>query len=158
MASSTTNLKGYVKTENTILMVCIALAAGFLCGVVFSAIRSMDLPGVQAPSSPQTPMSRELSEELDRLRRHTLDNPEDVAAWTNLGHRLFDAGRHEEAISAYENSLRLDGDRPDIWTDLGVMYRRYCRIATKLMCKCCREITLWAVYVKPKPFVAVLCH
>jgi tetratricopeptide (TPR) repeat protein len=41
-----------------------------------------------------------------------------------LGHFYYDVGRIKEAIEAYQKSLSLDADRPDVWTDLGVMYRR----------------------------------
>lgn len=32
--------------------------------------------------------------------------------------------KFEKAISAYTKSLELHPENPDVWTDLGVMYRR----------------------------------
>jgi cytochrome c-type biogenesis protein CcmH/NrfG len=70
------------------------------------------------------PLTQEQSQTLTALIQATKTTPDNVNAWTQLGHFYFDAGQHENAIQAYEKSLELDGARPDVWTDLGVMYRR----------------------------------
>jgi tetratricopeptide (TPR) repeat protein len=41
-----------------------------------------------------------------------------------LGHQYFDADQPDKAISAYEKALAIGPQSADIWTDLGVMYRR----------------------------------
>ncbi len=117
-------IKGYVKTENMILLVAAALAVGFVAGVIFSIFRSGDaMPtGMQADGKP--PVSAEQSQVLKELLEKTKRTPDDVDAWTQLGHLYFDMDKPAEAIAAYETSLKLDGNRPDVWTDLGVMYRR----------------------------------
>jgi cytochrome c-type biogenesis protein CcmH/NrfG len=128
MAGATKTIKGYVKTENMILFLFIAVGIGFLGGVVFSAWRS----GAGTPGPTQSnqrtmakpPMSMEQRQELDALLQATKTTPDNVQAWTQLGHFYFDSGEHEKAIDAYVQSLELDPDRPDVWTDLGVMYRR----------------------------------
>jgi tetratricopeptide (TPR) repeat protein len=43
---------------------------------------------------------------------------------TLLGHTYFDMNRYGEAIDAYKKSLELKPDNADVWTDLGVIYRR----------------------------------
>ena len=51
-------------------------------------------------------------------------NPTNVEAWTRLGHVYFDTNNPAKAIRAYEKSLELRPDDPNVLTDLGVMYRR----------------------------------
>ncbi len=41
-----------------------------------------------------------------------------------LGNAYFDADQFQKAIAAYEKSLAIDPGNPNVWTDLGVMYRR----------------------------------
>lgn len=119
MAADNNVLKGHVKTENVILLFFVALAIGFVGGVLFSVHRSVSaMPGTAAgPGAQQRAM-------LDALIQQTEADPTDVEAWTRLGHLYFDMGQPARAIEAYEQSLALDDTRPDVWTDLGVMYRR----------------------------------
>ena len=108
------------------LIVLVALAAGFFGGVVFSSYRTSGVasfPG--SPGLPGTlPISQEQSQKLTALLQATRTTPDNVNAWTQLGHLYFDTGQYEKAVHAYEKSLELDPSRPDVWTDLGVMYRR----------------------------------
>jgi len=123
VANSQTIIKGYIKTENVILLLVAALALGFVSGVVFSVYRSnpaaMLSNGTSAPQ--MTPQQKKM---FDDLIARTKNNPQDIAAWTELGHLYFDTGQSDMAIESYETSLKLDANRPDVWTDLGVMYRR----------------------------------
>ncbi|MFZ1986595.1 MAG: tetratricopeptide repeat protein [Desulfatitalea sp.] len=124
MASETKVLKGYVKTENMILLVVAALAMGFVGGVVFSVYRSADTVPVAAEHEAPQQVTAEQKQMLAALQEKTKSTPDDVNAWTQLGHLYFDMDQPADAIKAYETSLALDGKRPDVWTDLGVMYRR----------------------------------
>lgn len=125
MASSGKVLKGYVKTENMILFVIVGLAAGFLGGVVFSAYRTGgQVPVPAGNASGPIPITQQQTESIAALIKATEVTPDDVNAWTQLGHLYFDTDQHAKAIQAYEKSLDLDATRPDVWTDLGVMYRR----------------------------------
>jgi cytochrome c-type biogenesis protein CcmH/NrfG len=122
-------LKGYVKTSNLYLTVLVTLAIGFLGGVLFSSYRSASIaPAANQPPSPSTsatvPLTKEQSQTLAALTKATRATPDNVRAWTQLGHFYFDVGRIKKAIEAYQKSLSLDADRPDIWTDIGVMHRR----------------------------------
>ena len=128
MANASKPIRGYVKTENMILFLFIAVGIGFIGGVVFSAYRTgANMPAGGQPS-PQTtakpPMNLQQKQALDTLLKATQTTPDNVQAWTQLGHFYFDSGENQKAIEAYQKSLSLDGNRPDIWTDLGVMYRR----------------------------------
>ena len=126
MPGSTKNLSGYVKTANMYLIVMVALAAGFICGVIFSSYRTSRVSAVPAGQefSGTTPMTLEQRQALSALEQQTHDTPGNVSAWTQLGHLYFDTGQYEKAIQAYEKSLELDPSQPDVWTDLGVMFRR----------------------------------
>jgi cytochrome c-type biogenesis protein CcmH/NrfG len=129
MARESNTLKGYVKTANLYLTVLVTLAIGFLGGVLFSSYRSTSIsPVAGQPPSPSSsanvPLTREQSQTLAALTKATRTTPDNIRAWTQLGHFYFDVGRIKEAIEAYQKSLSLDADRPDVWTDIGVMYRR----------------------------------
>ncbi len=112
-----------------LLFLLVAVAVGFLGGVVFSAYRSAPVPGVaqnmpQNTSGAEAPMTAQQKQTLAALVQATQATPDNVNVWTQLGHFYFDVGLSDKAIQAYEKSLALDGSRPDVWTDLGVMYRR----------------------------------
>ena len=126
MSGPTKTLSGYVKTSNMYLIVMVALAAGFLGGVVFSSYRTSSAVSVSgnADFNHTMPMNSEQSQALAALEKKIRATPEDVNAWTQLGHLYFDTEQYEKAIQAYKRSLELDPSRPDVWTDLGVMYRR----------------------------------
>lgn len=123
MSKNNAALKGYIKTENVILLIAIALAIGFVGGVTFSVYRSTRSAMLSGDAqSPQ--MTPQQKEQIANLVARAEKNPKDVDAWTHLGHLYFDTGQPDLAIETYEKSLSLDGNRPDVWTDLGVMYRR----------------------------------
>ena len=76
-----------------------------------------------AAARPATPLPRELAQKIAELEKTALGNPKDSKAWTSLGNLYFDTGMAKEAISAYERSLQLAPDNPDVLTDLGIMHR-----------------------------------
>ena len=135
MPQGAQTLKGYVKTSNMYLIVLLTLSVGFLGGVLFSSYRMSSVaPLPQGMNPPQgmpgkvpsasVPLTKDQSETLAALIEATKATPDNIQAWTQLGHFYFDSGNHDKAITAYEKSLALDPNRPDVWTDLGVMYRR----------------------------------
>ena len=127
MPEPSKGLRGYVKTANMYLAVMVALAVGFLGGVIFSSYRSSSrLPNQSSSGIPGSmpTISKNQSETLTALLQATRATPDNVNAWTQLGDFYFDAGDPDKAIEAYEKSLVLNDKRPDVWTDLGVMYRR----------------------------------
>ncbi|MDA8141775.1 MAG: tetratricopeptide repeat protein [Desulfobacteraceae bacterium] len=124
MAAESKVLKGYVKTENMILIVALAVAIGFVGGVIFSAYRASKSGPIAGPAASSASVSEDQKKMLSALKERVNKNPNDLEAWTQLGHLYFDMDQPRDAIEAYEHSLKLDGNRPDVWTDLGVMYRR----------------------------------
>jgi tetratricopeptide (TPR) repeat protein len=84
------------------------------------ASRSADQPsGVDAVVAPGAQDAMGLS----ILKKELRDNPEKVEAWTRLGNWYFDHGQPAEAVAAYEFSLKLRPDDPNVITDQGIMYR-----------------------------------
>lgn len=129
MAKAHKIIKGYIKTENMILFLFVAVGIGFIAGVVFSAWRTggAGLPASEAAppqASAKPPMNQQQRQKLEALLQATKTTPDNVVAWEQLGHFYFDAGEPQKAIDAYKKSLELDSKRPNIWIDLGVMYRR----------------------------------
>jgi cytochrome c-type biogenesis protein CcmH/NrfG len=118
---------GAVKRETVYLVALVMLALGFVAGVVFTAWRTeRDTPppgAAMPPGGAAAPAPADQEARIKELQARTAAHPDDVAAWTELGNRFFDADRSQEAIVAYERSLALDPSRADVWTDLGVMYR-----------------------------------
>jgi tetratricopeptide (TPR) repeat protein len=116
--------QGYIKTENTILLIVLALIIGFLGGVVFSVYRWSH---TMAPMDGQNVAPANLSQEqLNRINslKEQIQNDPTAPAWSQLGHLYFDTGQLEKAIEAYEKSISLNANQPNVLTDLGVMYRR----------------------------------
>jgi len=119
----------YVKKETMLLVALIAVVAGFLGGIVFSVYYSGSDQSVSS-SAPGRSASQGKSiteQQANRilvLEKEVAANPENVDAWTQLGHVYFDTDNYPKAIKAYEKSLQLRPDDANILTDLGVMYRR----------------------------------
>jgi len=61
---------------------------------------------------------------LQALTDKVRQDPNDTAAWIQLGHLNFDRNAVPEAIAAYEKALALQPDNAPVRTDLGIMYRR----------------------------------
>ena len=115
---------GYIKTENTLLMVFIAVTIGFVGGIVFGVYKSGAILPQGNEMSPVANNASDHSAEIDTLKQRTIDNPEDGDSWIQLGHLYFDSNQVKAAINAYETALKIKPNNPDVLTDLGVMYRR----------------------------------
>jgi cytochrome c-type biogenesis protein CcmH/NrfG len=126
MATHQKVAKGFVKTENAILLMVAALALGFVGGVVFSAYRSSTQMTAGGPGAamPNATLNAQQLATRDALLQKTRDNANDARAWIQLGHFYFDSGDHDKALESYETARDIDDTSPDVWTDLGVMYRR----------------------------------
>ncbi len=69
------------------------------------------------------PMTSGLMAQAKALEARAAQNPNDPAAWAELGHFYFDSDLPDRAVVCYQKSLELKADQPDIWTDMGVMLR-----------------------------------
>ena len=107
----------------------IMLIIGFFGGVVVTIYKSAPVvPGQQANMN-QTKeetqaISNEVATKIFELEKKTSASPDDLEAWTELGHLYFDSNNFDKAIWAYKKSLELDPNNADVLTDLGIMYRR----------------------------------
>ena len=121
--------EGYVKKETLLIVSVIMLIIGFIGGVAVTIYKSGPAIPVQQRANDNTkeetqPLSDEMAAKMVELEKKTTANPEDVVAWTELGHLYFDSNNYDKAIKAYRKSLDLNPDNADVWTDLGVMYRK----------------------------------
>jgi cytochrome c-type biogenesis protein CcmH/NrfG len=117
-----------VKKESMFYALIIGLVAGFLGGVLYSSFKLGSNPVHNTPVATSAPAPAQLEnqtrEVINSLEAEVTANPDNVEAWTRLGHVYFDTDQVISAIKAYERSLELQPGNPDVWTDLGVMYRR----------------------------------
>ena len=122
-------IEGYIKTQNMIIIVVLALMIGFISGVAYTSFQNgVDKradPGVSGQqSAPLPPPGRGQTDRIQALEKETAQHPQNVEAWIQLGNTYFDTNRIKKAIVAYQKALELDSKNPNVWTDLGVMFRR----------------------------------
>lgn len=72
-----------------------------------------DLPGLPHEQAAEQrriadPSSLSLAEQIESLRDRTRDDPDDAEAWALLGRQLARSEREQEAIEAFQRSLRID--------------------------------------------------
>jgi cytochrome c-type biogenesis protein CcmH/NrfG len=116
-------LSGYVRMENVIWFVALALLIGFVSGVAFGVYKSgamADPHGMPPPPA----MNESRQQAIDDFKARVRQTPHDGEAWIQLGHQYFDVERLDDAIEAYEKALAINPENANVWTDLGVMYRR----------------------------------
>jgi cytochrome c-type biogenesis protein CcmH/NrfG len=115
----------YVTLNTALIIGLVGLIVGFITGNIYSLYKSGSMGSRQtiAPSSSQS-VSTAQSGRMLALEREVENNPDNVAAWLELGNLYFDTNRYNESIQAYSRYLNLNPDNPDVWTDMGVMYRR----------------------------------
>lgn len=120
---------GGFKKEIVLLVGLGCLIIGFLSGIVFSIYKTPAGGGAATVATGQlqaqaAKLTTEQSQQLLQLELAVQKNPNNIEAWTNLGHLYFDSDQPDKAINAYTKSLALAPNNPDVLTDLGVMYRR----------------------------------
>ena len=57
---------------------------------------------------------------LEGLRKLTKKGPENIDAWNNLGNAYANLTRHDDAIAAFREVIRLDPEDADAWVGLGL--------------------------------------
>jgi tetratricopeptide (TPR) repeat protein len=60
--------------------------------------------------------------EVQALKSAASQDPKNATVRTQLGNLYFDAGQYGDAITWYQDSLKVDPKNPDVSTDLGVSY------------------------------------
>lgn len=130
MEKNSTGTKKLVKFESAILGAFIALAVGFVGGIVFSAFKmessTSETPVMMSADETHTheALSSEQADQIAALEKAAAQTPENAEGWIVLGNACYDFGLTEKAIHAYETALEHQPDNADVWTDLGVMYRQ----------------------------------
>lgn len=119
----------YVKKSTTIMCIALALCLGIFLGnlltIMYTGQPAAQQVSASAPQQTQQPqISQSQTARILDLERMTRNEPDNVGAWQQLGNAYYDANRPENAITAYEKSLKLESKHPNVWTDLGTMYRR----------------------------------
>ena len=120
---------GGFKKEIVLLVGLVCLIIGFLSGIVFSIYKTPAGGGTATvatgqPQAQAAKLTAEQTQQLLQLELAVQKNPNNIEAWTTLGHLYFDSDQPDKAINAYNKSLALAPNNPDVLTDLGVMYRR----------------------------------
>ncbi|MBI2188155.1 MAG: tetratricopeptide repeat protein [Acidobacteria bacterium] len=115
-----------MKTESIVFAVA-GMCFGVILGWVIGAQQSrLSAPAAAAPAPVQQQSARQ-TPPLDEARVQALmtvikNDPKNAGAALQLGNTYFDAERYDDAITWYEESLRLDPKNPDASTDLGISY------------------------------------
>jgi len=76
-----------------------------------------------APQQPQVDKIK-LQREISQLEELIKTDPKNYQAWKQMADKLFDIGEPADSIKAYSTALDLDDSDPNVWTDMGVMYRQ----------------------------------
>lgn len=122
------NSKKMVKQETMLILAVIALVIGFILGVFFAVYKLDSTPSLPKKTTETVQehgnFSQEQIQALHSLKAALKANPKNAQAWIQLGHLYFDGNEPENAINAYLESLKLHKGSANLWTDLGVMYRR----------------------------------
>ena len=106
---------------------CIAsVLFGVIVGYIMGSGGSLAPPTAGAyavpaatPTTPSPPVGLANEAELQAYRDILARDPKNVMAATNLGNKLYDAGRYAEAIPYYQQAFALDAKNPNLSTDLG---------------------------------------
>jgi len=115
----------YITLNTALIIGLVALIVGFILGNVYSLYKSGAMETKQfSPSSSSQSISMEQSSRMLALEREVENNPNNQAAWLELGNLYFDTEKFQDAIQAYSKYLRSNPNSANVWTDLGVMYRR----------------------------------
>ncbi len=122
-----------VKKEALIYALLIGFVTGFIGGAIFAVYKlgpeTSSQPAATATTTQnnaasQSQLDNQTMEAISNMEAEVTANPDNVEAWTRLGHLYFDSDQAGNAIKAYSRSLELQPGNADILTDLGVMYRR----------------------------------
>jgi cytochrome c-type biogenesis protein CcmH/NrfG len=125
-----------MKPESIVLAVAAAffgLIVGWIIGSQqagpprFASAPAAVAQPVQAPpgqaSMPPAQAPRALDEaQVQTLRAAAEKNPSDLKVRVDLGNMYFDAEKYSDAVSWYQEALKVSPRNPDVSTDLGVSY------------------------------------
>lgn len=91
-----------------IAIAAVLLAAAF----IGNRLMSGDAPSAEVEAG-------ESADPLAELEQRSLDEPENIAVWQELGFTYFDAGRFDESARAFEKAVAISPDNAVLWSSLG---------------------------------------
>jgi tetratricopeptide (TPR) repeat protein len=95
----------------------------FICLVFFIFLpncQKKEEPKVRAPFSPSIlAVQNRIMQLQDAVRK----DPKNLTVWIELGNKLMDAFRFQEAIDAYQKALDMDRNNVNVRVDMGTCYR-----------------------------------
>jgi cytochrome c-type biogenesis protein CcmH/NrfG len=140
----------YVKKTTTLVVAVVCLAVGIVIGLIYSKlsqpageVRQSSAPAPAAQPQPRqqatpgpaaVPHDPQKEAEILRLKQILGTDPKNAEALARLGHNYFDLNQYDNAIDAYRKYLDLNPNNPNVWTDMGVMYRRTRRPDEAIRC------------------------
>ena len=89
--------------------------------------------GSAGPLFQEAPSRTGYIEYIEELEKRAFQDPDDEAIWREFGNAYFDRDQYPEAIDAYRRSLEIDPGNANVWTDMGIMYRK-CPASTAVSC------------------------
>ncbi|MDA8156060.1 MAG: tetratricopeptide repeat protein [Actinomycetota bacterium] len=89
--------------------------------LLFLALTAFSCQGNSASSLNKTVLST--ANEIKALNTITQQDSKNVVAWRKLGNSYMDAGRYNEAISAFSHVVELTPDNLNVAVDMGTCYR-----------------------------------
>jgi tetratricopeptide (TPR) repeat protein len=123
-------------TKDNLLFATIGLLLGFISGyLMHEAMAARQTPrlgagqaGAAAPAgdpggAPGPQASLAPMEEIQQLRQHVEEHPEDAEAVLRLANANFEIQNWSRAKELYIQYLKLEPAHPDVLTDLGIVYR-----------------------------------
>lgn len=125
--------------RDNLLFTVIGLLTGFIAGYVMHEVMAARQPprrstaqiaqGASVPlsSSAEATTGAPAMEQVQRLRRHVEENPDDADAIRLLANLNYDIQSWDRAVELYRRYLELRPEDPDVLTDLGASYRHLAR-------------------------------
>lgn len=118
-----------MKKKIAFLAIGVALAFGFLMGVIVSILKGTK--GIESsitdlmtqPPIAKEPISIELMEQIEDLKQLLREDQKNPTPWLKLGNIYSLHNRYREAIEAYRHYLSIKPDDPDVRTNIGIMLR-----------------------------------
>jgi tetratricopeptide (TPR) repeat protein len=118
-------------SSNKWILVASGFVAGLIAGVLIMMVTGPSGGGSRATSNapaPVTPAQQgpdklKLARDIQQLEQILKTDPNNYDALVQLGNSQFDIGAPQKSIDAYRRALAIKGTDPNVWTDMGVMYR-----------------------------------
>lgn len=97
----------------------VAAIAGLALVFCIIAYRTLESQGDGESHASETENGVSLPPSLEEIASRAEANPDDPAAWQELGFAMFNANRFAEAADAYENATQADSESAILWSSLG---------------------------------------